>query len=535
MQRDPGGQSAISERFGWVLVSVSVGFYGLLCLILYRAVYAANGGHFFYSLDDAYIHLALSEQIARGHYGINVGEAASPSSSMAWPLLLALFARFRWQAIVPLLLNFAAGVAAAVLMARAVAEWPGGVARREEKLRRVVSVVALVLIGNLVGLTFLGMEHTLQVMLAVACGLGITAALRGDRIPLWCLVAAAVGPMVRYEAVGLVLALAIALVGQGRRRAAGVLVAASAAPLLGFAVFLHHVGLPPLPVSVLVKADVVALDGTSPWALHGALIHHILHTMRNSLAQSVTHLDHAVLLILFLTLAALGWRERVRGRKFVLLGVAAAAGLHILIGRYNWSHRYEVYIVVFSAMVVLYVLHERPRQMLGWYALGLVACSATYVGAAGETVFKAHEVYLQQRQTQRFLTEFYAGNVAVNDLGLASYHHRPGTEVLDLFGLGSLDSAEHDDKTAEWMDAVTREHGDGLVAISRGWFPDIPGSWTMLGELCAIRQPVTMGDNCVDYYVTPMAPVEQTQAEFAAFVKTLPAGVSVSMGAGAVR
>jgi hypothetical protein len=535
MQSGAGAKGVTSDRFRWALVGVSVGFYGLLCLILYRAVCGANGGHFFYSLDDAYIHLALSEQIARGHYGINAGEAASPSSSMVWPFLLAAFARFRWQAMVPLALNFAAGVGAAVLMARAVVEWPGGAAGREEKLRRVVSVVALVLIGNLVGLTFLGMEHTLQVMLAVMCALGITAALRGERIPTWCLVAAALGPMVRYEAVGLVLALAIALVGQGRRRAAGVLVAVSAAPLLVFGLFLHHVGLPPLPVSLLVKADVVALDGTSPFALHGALIHHILHTMRNSLAQSVTDLPHAVLLILFLTLAALGWKEPVRGRRFALLGVAAAAGLHILIGRYNWSHRYEVYAVVFSAMVVLYVLHERPRGMLGWYALGLVACSATYVGAVGETVGKAHEVYLQQRQTQRFLTEFYAGNVAVNDLGLASYHHRPGTEVLDLFGLGSLDSAEHDDKTAEWMDAVTREHRDGLVAISRGWFPNIPASWTMLGELCTIRQPVTLGDNCVDYYATPVGSVEGKQAEFGAFVKTLPGGISVAMGAGRAR
>jgi hypothetical protein len=325
----------------------------------------------------------------------------------------------------------------------------------------------------------------------------------------------------------LVLALAVALVGQGRRRAAGVLVAVSLLPLVGFGVFLHHVGLPPMPVSVLVKADVVALDGTSPFALHGALIHHIVRTVRLSLAQSFTEMQHTVLLILFVTVAGLAWRERERGRKFALLGVAAAAGLHILVGRYNWSHRYEVYIVVFSAMVVLYVVHEGPRGLLGWYALGLLACSAVYIGAGGETVEKAHEVYLQQHQTQRFLTEFYAGNVAVNDLGLASYRRRTGTNVLDLFGLGSLDSAVHDDKTAEWMDAVTREHGDGLVVVSRGWFPNIPASWTALGELCVMKKPMTLGDNCVDYYATPVAPVGRTKAEFEAFVKTLPAGVSV--------
>ncbi len=115
----------------------------------------------------------------------------------------------------------------------------------------------------------------------------------------------------------------------------------------------------------------------------------------------------------------------------------------------------------------------------------------------------------------------------MNDLGLASYRRRTGTNVLDLFGLGSLDSAVHDDKTAEWMDAVTREHGDGLVVVSRGWFPNIPASWTALGELCVMKKPMTLGDNCVDYYATPVAPVGRTKAEFEAFVKTLPAGVSV--------
>ncbi|MCK7508511.1 MAG: hypothetical protein MZV70_33635 [Desulfobacterales bacterium] len=40
-----------------------------------------NDGTFRYSLDDAYIHLSLSEGISRFHYGINP-EVSSASSSM---------------------------------------------------------------------------------------------------------------------------------------------------------------------------------------------------------------------------------------------------------------------------------------------------------------------------------------------------------------------------------------------------------------------------------------------------------------------
>ncbi len=36
------------------------------------AIYRLNGGIFVYPLDDAYIHLALAENLAKGHYGVNV-------------------------------------------------------------------------------------------------------------------------------------------------------------------------------------------------------------------------------------------------------------------------------------------------------------------------------------------------------------------------------------------------------------------------------------------------------------------------------
>jgi hypothetical protein len=40
-------------------------------------------GHFSYYLDDAYIHLALAQQIAHGHYGLNASEPSSPSQALS--------------------------------------------------------------------------------------------------------------------------------------------------------------------------------------------------------------------------------------------------------------------------------------------------------------------------------------------------------------------------------------------------------------------------------------------------------------------
>ncbi|MBD0271632.1 MAG: hypothetical protein ICV73_06845, partial [Acetobacteraceae bacterium] len=63
---------------------------------------AMTGGHLGYTLDDPYIHLALAEQIARGHYGINPGEVTAPSSSVLWPFLLLPGAGTPWHVWLPL-------------------------------------------------------------------------------------------------------------------------------------------------------------------------------------------------------------------------------------------------------------------------------------------------------------------------------------------------------------------------------------------------------------------------------------------------
>jgi hypothetical protein len=256
MQDISGNRSEGASRSALGPIGLSVGLYALLCLVIFVAIRKVNQGHFLFSLDDPYIHLALANQIAHGHYGINPGEAASPSSSLIWPLLLALFSHTNWQPYAALGLNFLAGLGGAVLVGWNVANWPKRDRTVEEHADRIISVVLLIVIGNLVGLTFVGMEHTLQVMLAGCCATGMIFCLQGRRIPTWCIVATALGPMVRYENLGLSVALAIALAGQKEWKRAASLMVASTGPLVAFSICLRKIGLPMLPNSVLVKGGV---------------------------------------------------------------------------------------------------------------------------------------------------------------------------------------------------------------------------------------------------------------------------------------
>ncbi len=523
-----------------VLPALSLGFYLVLCFALLKSILLLNAGHFVFSLDDPYIHLALSDQIAAGHYGLNGGEASSPSSSVLWPYLLALFARVSWQTFATLGLNVLAGIGSAVLLGLSVARWPLLNRSLDETTRRVVAAVLLVLVGNLPGLTFLGMEHTLQVFLAICCAYGVVACLRGTAIPWWCLVAAAVGPSVRYESLALTLAVAVALWGQRKKAMAAALLGVAILPLLLFSAYLHHLGLPALPTSVLVKygsmASQVATSGASAAALDvpvelktspvAAKCSYLIRRADHYLSE-----NRALLFVLFATLAGLAYAERDRVRRFALGGAAASVGLHILIGRYGWFYRYEVYAVIFSVLVVLHALHERPRLLLGWYVLGLWACAQLYAGAVRETVNSAHEVYLQQYQMHRFSTDFYQGNVAVNDIGLVSYHRAPNQNVLDLAGLASMESAREKDKSAAWLDAFTREHHVGLVMIYPDWYPTEPASWTRLGQICLRRDPLHLGGRCVDFYATGLDSVPALQEDFAEFVSSLPHGEQVTVAA----
>src|SRR5581483_7242562 len=82
------------SRLPYLLFMVLVGFELV-------AIMALNHGMLVYTLDDAYIHLALAERILGGTYGINLHEVAAPASSILWPFLLAPFARLAGFTLMP--------------------------------------------------------------------------------------------------------------------------------------------------------------------------------------------------------------------------------------------------------------------------------------------------------------------------------------------------------------------------------------------------------------------------------------------------
>jgi hypothetical protein len=476
----------------------------LCALIVHR-----EAGHFGYALDDPYIHLALAENLAHGHFGINPAEYSSPSSSLLWPFLLIPFAGTALHVFVPLFWNVLFGALAAYLLGWVVERWPPAAGMKF--LPMFLTAVLLMFCANLFSLTIVGMEHVLQILLSIACGIALLEVLSGREIPLWCLIAAAIAPSVRYEDLSITAAVCLALAGQRHWRKATSLFTLSVLPLIAFSAFLHSRGMPLLPMSVLAKGGAY---------IQGTAVQKAIFLIECNLSDSVLESNRYAILLFGGLFAVLAFREKLRVRRFVFAGAALLAALQILIGRFNWFNRYEVYAVLFLTLLAMRVFSEWPRYLIAFYAIATAFCAIPYIEGTWLTPGASLDVYRQQFQMHRFVTEFYSGNYAVNDLGLVSFERRPGAYVLDLYGLASAEALRVRNKPAAWTEQAARRHNADLAMLYPTWF-HIPESWTPLARLC-MPGNVVASESCMVFYSTNPSATAAIRAELLQFGKTLP-------------
>ncbi|WP_156993393.1 hypothetical protein [Terriglobus sp. TAA 43] len=494
---------------GAYLTAVAV----MLIIVLLRAP------HFSYTLDDPYIHLALAQNLAVGHYGINPGEITSPSSSVLWPFLLAPLSRTAVGEWMPLVLNVAFSLGTCILLGR----W------LEPRLRAVgfgtLSVaglaICLVLAANMPGLTMTGMEHSLQVFLVIACVIAIFRGYEGDCIPLPYLAAAALAPAVRYENVVYTGALCAVLLLKRRYGTALTVLAVSALPLIGLGVFLHGHGLPPFPNSVMAKGGMAAGGGHTTGLAH----------LRQLILANVTGLfvrpPRRVIFVCIAVIAVCCVGLRRRFAIWPMVAVLLAVVAMVLVGPYDWYFRYDVALRIFVLLLALgLMLHAmRGQKLLApavWLLtlLSAVAFVPPLLGSPGASL----EIARQQYEMHRFVQQVGSKNVAVNDLGWVSMNAYGKFYILDLIGLANLETLREKNRDTAWLDRVTKKHGVGLVMIYSSWFASPPSGWIKLGVLQKSPQffdsPIsTVG---VSFYATSPAALKRLQPEFEAFRKTLP-------------
>ncbi|HVL01329.1 MAG TPA: hypothetical protein VM553_16040 [Dongiaceae bacterium] len=454
-------------------------------VLLFLCTLQFTDGHFTYTLDDPYIHLALAKNIWLGHYGINPTEASAPSSSILWPFLLVPAAALgNWFEYVPLLYNCVFLVLTGLVLLATFSHLG--------KLRSLTLTLVLLLSLNCYGLVFNGLEHSLQILLVAFITYAmLNPELIRQRAHLSNLFYASLVllPLVRYEGLAISVPVLAYCFAQGEKKQAEISTVFLLLLLGSFSFFLNQKQLGLLPSSVVAKLS----DGSSP-------------SVWKNLLRNLTFYG-----LILIPVGLICRKLYGTNRSFVLM-LASVTLLHFLFGKFGWFGRYEVYYVIFVMIIGLHLLtqHNHKRWRVVWLLpilfITLLFCTL-YVPRAAANIHYQHG---QMAEIAKQLD----GSVAVNDLGMVTL--RSGRYVLDLWGLGSIEALNSrlnsSDEDARWIDRLMTSRNVHYAMIYEGWIKARPANWIKVGELKLMQKRITPAFDTVSFYADTEAAAEKFRA-----------------------
>ena len=477
----------------WPLASSLVVFLASLLAGLHAGLRWTQG-HLVYSLDDAYIHMAMAKNLARsGVWGCTPFHFSSSSSSPLWTLGLGVaYSAFGVHDATPLVINVAFAVATLVVSDRALIRFGAS------PFLRAAALVGLVLAFPLAGMVLMGMEHVLHLLLTIAFAALAVATAGGSEVQgqrrrtLGLCVLAALLAASRYEGCFLVGLVCLVFLARRQLVRAVAILASALAPLAVLGALSVARGSFWLPNSLMLKAA-----GRSA-SLLSALLNPFgsddLEFLRNDRAMPVL-----LALGLLAAVAQWLWRRELRRAQLllpVLLAAMIVAHGHWVFSSEFWVYRYDGYLVGFGIFAVAVVLTDLPPRLRGRSVVpvALLAALVAVVADVPEGLLPAAEVagmrntYLEHYQTAQFVRRYYPGAVVVvNDLGAVTYYTE--NRILDLVGLGDVEPLRmmrgggYDrSQVRSW----TAAYRPTLAIVQLGWSlvgPLIPGEWIKVAEV----------------------------------------------------
>ncbi len=519
----PNFTDTLTRRTQFQTVSVAVCLAGMAALL--NLILRETGGILNYTLDDPYIHLALAENLVKGHYGVNANEFASPSSSILYPFLVAAALAVGFGQWAPLVLNVIGAAGSAWILSGLFWDALHKTDKGNVSWIALLTIPFLLLSMNGYALGFTGMEHTLHVWASLAIIRGLIVMGRTETVPMFLLLACIAAPLLRFEGAALGGAALLAICFTGHWRAGlstGVVLAGC---LIGYVTTMLSLGLPPMPSSVMVKSGPTAALVANRFDAIGM---EIFANVRASLAnRQGTVLAVLIILLLLRTLRA------TKPERTVAYVAAAAGFAHLLAGRWDWFFRYEVYIIATLIAANLYlwgpVIGSKVRRVTtpALLVFAFPAIGFPYLMGVMLTPSASGNIYTQQHQMHRFATEYFTEPVAVIDLGWVAYDN--DNYVLDLWGLGN-ETARQMYRTEGRTPAPIRKLSDDANATyamlyDEVFYEGLPEEWCLIGQLETPQ--VTASFATVEFFL--IKPTEEARMRDAmeSFTATLPDRVSL--------
>lgn len=492
--------------------------WGALAVITLIAM-ATNGGVFEYPLDDVYIHLAMSEQIAAGGYGVNAGEVASAASSPLYPFLLLFSVGTTTQSWLPLVWNIIGLTLSAWFWGRILVR--SGYASHHMQIVGILAALFGPIALNMFGIAFTGMEHSLHTAASLAIVLGLLRLIQDEEMNLLILIGAFFATAMRLEGLALGLMAAFVVMRQVGAKPAILTALLAVIPAVAFVGGLVSLGLDPLPASVQAK-----LGGNSGEEL--SFINRIAIGFRVNIAKPGGFmLLLACLGMLSLVMAAPRLREQ--GPRALGIAILMAGLAHLMFGQIGWMERYEGYIwaTLAAGLVALSADEHGETALPSVMTIGVLLVGITTYFTPWSVHFPwgMRAIYMQPAQSARFAKDFAQVPVAVNDLGIVSWANP--NYVLDLWGLASTE-ARHlrlGNPEQGWAEPLTQQHGVQLAMIYDAWLSEAVGAdWVKLGELRLDIAKGYLGSDRVSYYATSPEYVDHLTGALQQWAPTLPDG-----------
>lgn len=524
----------------WVLL-ISIGVFWAVLAAFFVLSLFGNQGHFVYTLDDAYIHMAMAKNFSQhGVWGIDKYGFASTSSSPLWTLVLSgVYFLFGAQNLTPYLLNGISGTFACVLVY--------GQFRRHQAGNWVTFLVLLgvIFLTPLPILASCGLEHTVQILVDLLFVLGAAQVCSAEKptrrqwLFLFLLAPAVV--LTRFEGVFLVIAAGGLLAARKRFSQAMLLGTVSFFPIGVYGLISISKGWGFFPNSILLKGNLPEMDSWADTLRYLGYFGFQLVKVKHSHVLVVTLCIAIGLLWQYLKYRKF-WTERMVMGTLMLVTIV----MHMQFARTGWFFRYEAYLIAIGIVVAVLLLMDvvaeritRMRRPALGYCLAALAVGAALFPLAARSGMAlpripraSNNIYSQQYQMGLFVKKYYPNKVvALNDIGAVNY--LADIHCIDLWGLADMDILKA--KQAGTFQTVTiaelcrLRHADIALVYDR-WFAlktigGLPEEWVPVGKW-KIGNNIICGDDTVTFYAVDPSEAEELTVNLRRFSGSLPAGVS---------
>ena len=520
-----------------------------------------NDGNIVYSLDDAYIHMAIAKNFAqRGVWGITKKKFSSSSSSILYSLLLSFFFLFGPNEIVPLIIN--------LIFANLLIFFIHYVLKKNG-LPSYAIFVALILIIFFIPIPFLiftGMEHIIQIFIDLMFVYLASNILIDENIQyrhiiskekesitiqdkFFFLIIPLVS-MIRFEGMFFIFIISLLFLVRKKIFYSGFIMLLGFLPIIIFGLISMSYGWYFFPNPVVLKGNIQSY--TDIWSVLRIFDFDVFIKNPNIL---VLILAAAFFLSLNKVLKKDIWRlETIFAIVFVIVSC-----LHLLLIGAAYENqnlsRYEGYLIALGIVVIfLYILEYIPQgislEQLESYVLKgknnsrlfkiqlITSCIILFflfytfiprsIYLIRRTPQATNNIYEQQYQMGLFLQKYYEGEcIAVNDIGAVNY--LSDIECLDLRGLGSDNVARalvNDELDEEFVYKAAERH-DCVIAIiyeDKDYGYDIPSQWTKVGEW-ELKYNVVCGDDTVSFWAVDPDEINDLMEHLEDFSRFLPNNV----------